>query len=1364
MYIIVVVASFVPIRIACKNIEKQSVEPVINMKKSELKGSLYVLVLVVIGLFIIIPAPVLCCERESNHTFLITGSEQGEDFNSLENLQQHLKQNSTGLGPGSSISICIDTPELNLTQTLYFSHYSRLTITGNSDNTTVTCKSKNASIIFDNITSSIELRNLKFVSCGAQIDIPTSHKNNNQLYYSAIIMVRCRDIEIRNVTVYKSHGVGLMVLSHQGGSVAVFGSTFEQNVISATNGELGGGGVFFGMFDVKEQGHVSIEFEKCTFKQNNAHTRNYRHIFTNNAGEEIEGYGRGGGLFLAFEERNSSSNINVSISSCRFVENKAFIGSGLSVQIGEVHEQNIKIFITDTLFEGNGCEEGNNSKLGVGLGGGAHISFNSYDTSNIYSDATLRNVKFNRNCAKHGGGVFIYSHKHDSSKTSNTLLFDECSFHDNHALTGSAVDTSPNIFKRILSGYTIIPIFRNCNFTQNKVYIATNDYTVGSQRTAGVATVYASLCDVTFEQVTLFKDNRGTAIYVVNGNVDFHNSDVRFENNSGIDGGALSLIGVSSMIVGPNSTYEFISNKALHRGGAIFVQLIDKHDFSLSRSCFFQYLGDEGGEFTPLLASKWTSNIIFLGNSATLGDSIFATSVLPCQVINNGSDRYPYYVKVDIVTAFETWGISFDEERNMTEHIVTHGGQLSASVSKLKFIPGHYNNHKVEIFDDLDTKVSEPFQTTISKVNEGGMVKLDETSSFFVSDKIQLTGEPGSTALLSLQVVSSRQTYITLTVELLDCPPGFHLLNHRCECDETSYSGIIGCNGTHSFLTPGFWAGVVEDKDKPQSKPQFATSTCPLGYCYAPNDSVKTKLPESMDDLENIICGPLNRKGVLCGSCQEHYTVYFHSVNYRCREEHHCHLGWLLYLVSELVPVTLVFVIVLLLNISFTSGAVNGFILFSQLLVSMNIDASGIVQLPNTIKPLRTTYTVIYGFFNLEFFNGNSTSFCLWKGASALDVIAFKYVTIAYALLLVVFVIWFMNRCGGRCLGKWCRFTTVKSSVIHGMSAFLIICYSQILKTSLFLVNGHELGLRDNLANFKLSKRVWYDGEMKQFGAKHLPYAIPALFSLIVMGTLPPILLLTYPLLNKVLDVLKIGDSRAVNFILRWIIPINTFKPLFDSFQGCFKDNMRFFAGLYFLYRWSALVSYTVTFRYAVAYTSTQVLFTVFLTLHSLCQPYIKRTHNIIDTLLFADIGLINFITLSHYNIFMNEGAKTAYKNEVIKTASIQMVLIFIPLIIFVVYVLAQGYNRVSSWYSLGKPGKKSRNNSDKHSKYYGVNLKAIKTLLRNVSSHSGSPDNVLDELPHRLIADNIDCDCFEDSEHTTESEVYREADAVTAY
>ena len=238
-----------------------------------------------------------------------------------------------------------------------------------------------------------------------------------------------------------------------------------------------------------------------------------------------------------------------------------------------------------------------------------------------------------------------------------------------------------------------------------------------------------------------------------------------------------------------------------------------------------------------------------------------------------------------------------------------------------------------------------------------------------------------------------------------------------------------------------------------------------FGHSDSSTSEFEVVLPQSFAELSKTVCGE-RRTGIVCGRCQNNYTVHFHSPGFLCKptEPAGCKLGWFFYILSEVVPITVVFIVVLVFNISFTSGAVNGFILFSQLLASLDIYAGGITVFSeseqNIFNAVTQGYQIVYGFLNLDFFNAESLSFCLWKGASALDMLAFKFFTILYTMLLIVVVIWVMNKCGGRCLGKYCRITAIKISLIHGISTFLVICYAQCVKISLSLLLPVHLSYR----------------------------------------------------------------------------------------------------------------------------------------------------------------------------------------------------------------------------------------------------------------------------------------------------------------
>ena len=1235
---------------------------------------------------------------------------------------ESLEYVTRGLNNTDNVHIDISVGSFHLARKITFKHLNFLAISGDPiSGTNITCDNLDfyhggAGMTFLCIKN-LTLNNFTIIGCGSVFTL--TRNTRKKKYSSALRLHQCSNAYIENLVIIKSRGIGLTITEHRR-SVQVIKSNFTENVFlddsedAVTKNMYGGGGVYIG--ELNDSIAVSFKFEHCFFSNNIAYTRRYYSFYTNEFGEERTGQGRGGGVFVALENIKQQKNISVSIKFCRFEKNNAFLGGGFSIKIEFVKYQEslktkIVVSVQNSVFDSNGCD-GVNARIG----GGFHLSYNSYNYLNIITNIKyiLQNVSFLNNCAEIGGGVHVNSHIWLNS-TKSSLLFDNCTFEGNHAHTGSAIDMAPYIFTRITTGHTAIaPTFRDCKFNNNTVLVNSGFNNI--QKIAGSGTLYVSLFDIRFEGINNFDNNKGTPIYIVNGIIDFINSSALFKNNSGIRGGAIALIGLSSVIVGPNQEYRFFNNRAEYQGGAIFAQMIDTHDFTFSKSCFIQYHNGTRIVFdTP-----WKNTVTFIGNNASFGAAIYVTSLHSCQQIKIGRK----YITVNASKVCSSRGIKVDESA-----VETEGAQIQREHKSdvLYAIPGKQLNHNMTVRDDTNKIVDEPLRATINSEN----VVLDPSLSSYVRKSIQFRGKPGERANISLQTVSTRHIYTTFEVELIDCPPGFKLKTDRCICSATKYYGLIDyCDHDkfQTYLTPGLWTGIVNHNE-------MVTSICPQSFCdynqsdrYDQLNKLGIALPTKGSELDEKMCGK-TRTGVLCGTCRQGYSVHFHSPKYQCKQTypHLCKLGWLFYIISEIVPVTVVFISVIVLNISFTSGRVNGFILFSQILLSLNIDASGLINFPNQ-RTITEGYQFLYGFLNLDFFAIDSLSFCLWKKATALDMLAFKYITIVYALSLVILVIWFMNKCGGSCLGKWCRITAIKSSIIHGISAFLIICYSQTVSVSSNLVNGVDLWPEQG-SNSTLSKRVWLDGNMIYFSASHLPYALPAIFCLVTIGIIPPILLLAYPLLNKVLTLLKLEEYKLVTCISK-ILPISSLKPLLDCFQSCFKDNLRFFAGLYFLYRWIAPVVYTTSSTLGTSYIITEIFLILILAIHAFSQPYVKQAHNMIDTILFTDLLLINSITCIHYFLFQSQENYYTVYEKVAKTSIIQATLIYLPFIAMLVYLLLLGCRHLYIlWYT--KVG-------------YQRNY-----FFPKAGVHGDDKEY---ELPHRLLSENISYEKFENTSSAIET------------
>ena len=1213
-----------------------------------------------------------------------------------------------------SVEIVIQSSGLILREPVTFSNTSGINIVSKTPTTIACTRNSFAGLVFI-MVESLYVENLTLLECGAiqNYSVETGERKDI-LFRSAIHAISCGNVTVVKTSVVSSEGAGIAIVDSQGGVVNVSHCQLIKNAVPKDDrySYSGGGGIYV---RTRQPGRPNeYHFSNCLFVQNRPSTTE-DYVFVTSFGSVLRGTGRGGGLDIVL--RGSTAFNRIRISRCNFTGNTAFLGGGLAIQM-EGRVFNNSAIVEDSVFERNGCPHSMGHSR-AGSGGGAHFGYNFYSkdvqqtTDNNFS---VTNVTFKENCAELGGGATFFSSRSDYADFNNSVSFANSTWFNNSARIGAAVDISPHLFERLSGGFLPTPVFMNCSFIANTVVYRTQDF----HQAYGTGALFSSLIDVAFKTSVYFEGNSGSAFIIVNGIANFSTCNATFVNNTGIQGGAIALIGISSMLIGPGCYYTFINNQAADRGGAIYSYLIDDHDFSISRSCFIQYL-DEPGVITP--PPEWNTTLTFTGNSATkYGHAIFATSLIPCQRrVSRSSNR----------GMGATWSASeilqwpgvfiYDNSTNGINHIATEGAHFNITGSlPFEIIPGEEHSLQVAIVDDLNQTTDSTFRGSIA--DENSTISVDKAFVCVAGNVIQLQGEEGDSGKLLLQTVTPRRSSILVEVILAPCPPGFTIGDDmECFCNSFSYVGITKCNYTefHVYIRRGFWAGYITSED---NKSAFVTTICPLGFCsYNGSDlSHDVSLPSNHSILDPSICGP-KRTGILCGKCSPGYTVYYHSPNYNCKEERLCEVGWLFYILSELIPVTLLFVVILLLNMSFSSGAVNGFILFTQLIDTLLVGASGAIELPAAVDYLSAGYRLIYGFFNLDLFKVEFLSFCIWKDATVLNILAFKYVTIAYALILILGVILFSKYCGRRCLGKYIRITTVKTSVIHGLSAFLVICYAQCVRVSLALLLPVSLKGREGV-QYRPS-RVWFNGEIEQFSREHLPYAIPAIVCLLTIGTIPPVLLLTYPLINKFLDFCGLSESKVTTLLS---LKASKLKPFLDTFQGCFKNELRFFAGLYFLYRWIGLAVYSITTTLNDFYAGVEGLLIFTLVLHAVAQPYEKRWHNIVDALLLADLAIINGLSGYYYSQATND-INTPYLLDA--SIYIQLILIYLPIFYIVIYVVIVCHKKYHAW---------KKQNLTAHAGE-GEHPTEEWDPADQERQPSGSSSTSLDELPARLLGDDVE-------------------------
>ena len=828
------------------------------------------------------------------------------------------------------------------------------------------------------------------------------------------------------------------------------------------------------------------------------------------------------------------------------------------------------------------------------------------------------------------GGLSIFATKvANSSKEKSSITFSDCSWTNNASPVGAAVHISPGVRDFGAEGFLPIPLFSNCIFESNSARQILRSLPNGvNVSSLGNGAFFMCEWRVRFEGRTAFMNNVGSALYLSTSTLEFsEGSTVSFVNNSARKGGAITMHASSMIHINNDSMFNFTNNVAYSHGGAIYTN-VGAALQSAFRTCFIQSASKEH--------FKTNSTFIFKGNHAHIhGNSIFVTTFTPCEALcleQTPSVKNPE----DILQCIANFSFVND-----TLSIATNPQTFTLhETTPVRIIPGSEYSLNLSVTDEANNSLSGIVYG--AAVSSHGNVRVDTAFSEVSNNTISLLGTIGDDSVLYLD---TSDISLSINITLIDCKPGYITKNNKCICAMLDYWGLVTCEPS---IQDGYWMGFCS-----QNSTDLCTAFCPYGFCsyheMNPNASIHP-LPNNSNLLDSQICGPY-RTDRVCSKCAGGYSVYFHSWKYACGPEDLCYLGWFFYLISEILPLTLIFVIILVFNISFTNGNVNCFVFYAQILDALATNANGVMEFPHFIEVIRTVLTFFYRPFNFDFFYLERLSFCLWKGATVMDVLLMKYATVGFALILVVMTILIAKY---RCVQFkiFAKFHTPNSVLIHGLSAFFVLCYSQSTHVTFQILDYFCLYSIKFNCKVKVVYRIGY---MNYLEGEHIKYAIIALFVLVFMIIIPPLLLIVYPLVFKLLGLCKLSESKLAGILWR-VMPIQ----LLDSFQSSFKDNFRFFAGLYFFYRAIVLAAYAYCRRLLQFYSVVQLQLILVLAVHAIFQPYKKKNHNIIDALLFTNLAIINGITL--YNFAEKDFVRQPRSHIVIIIMSlVQAVLVALP-------------------------------------------------------------------------------------------------------
>ena len=107
---------------------------------------------------------------------------------------------------------------------------------------------------------------------------------------------------------------------------------------------------------------------------------------------------------------------------------------------------------------------------------------------------------------------------------------------------------------------------------------------------------------------------------------------------------------------------------------------------------------------------------------------------------------------------------------------------------------------------------------------------------------------------------------------------------------------------------------------------------CPFNPTINSINRMFSEMPSNASQLDDVMCGPYNRRGLLCGECKDGYGPAVYSLDMKCANCSDLWSGYAisLYVFLQFIPTTLIYICLVVFRFKITSGPLLGYVLFSQ--------------------------------------------------------------------------------------------------------------------------------------------------------------------------------------------------------------------------------------------------------------------------------------------------------------------------------------------------------------------------------------------------------------------------------------------------
>ena len=371
-------------------------------------------------------------------------------------------------------------------------------------------------------------------------------------------------------------------------------------------------------------------------------------------------------------------------------------------------------------------------------------------------------------------------------------------------------------------------------------------------------------------------------------------------------------------------------------------------------------------------------------------------------------------------------------------------------------------------------------------------------------------------------------TPILFNVTLLQCPPGFILVDKRCDC-YLHHKLFDDCtiNGTGYFSwSTNEWVTVYDDGI-------LYNTHCPFDYC-----KITTRKHLDLQNDSDSQCA-FNRASRLCGGCKEGYSLAIGSSHcIHCPNNNNLAL-----LIFFAASGFLLVLFITALSLTIKQGMINGLIFYANVVWTYQ----NIFFQSNQVNNFILIFLKIFvAWLNLDF----GIEACFASGLTAFWKTLLQFVFPFYIWAIAGLIIR---------VSKWLNILGERSVPV--LCTLFLLSYMKLLRIVVTALEFSYLTKIDQNSTRVLSV-VWsVDGNLAYFGYPHVILFLSGLATLLIL-CLPFILLLLF-------------GQRLPNFrLLNWIMQL----PVRDAFFAPLKNEHRYWFGVLLLARVILLLTFVSTF------------------------------------------------------------------------------------------------------------------------------------------------------------------------------------------